>query len=122
MKRFLVVVLMLIFGLTGLVSQETQIINGYTVTRGERPVIDLSKVPVGAYESGKIWVKLAPEMEEFIKDNAILSSSKGIALKTGVGNIDKLNEKYSVSKIKPMQYGYYETSPVAIEYRERHKA
>ena len=123
MRRFLVVVLMLIFSLTGLISQETKIVNGYTVTKGERPVIDLSKVPVDAYESGKIWIKLAPEMENYIKDDVIHESKiKGVALSTGVANIDRINEKYKVERIKPTQYGYYKTSPNAIKYRERHKA
>lgn len=121
-QKIAIFAMMVIFSLTCLIAQETKIINGFTVARGERPVIDLSKVPADAYEPEKIWVKLAPEMEEFIKDNVILVSPKGESLNTGVVNIDKLNAKYNVSKIKPMQYGYYETSPAAAKYRDRHKA
>ncbi|MCK4980679.1 MAG: S8 family serine peptidase, partial [Candidatus Delongbacteria bacterium] len=58
-----------------------------------------------------------------IKDDVIHESKiKGVALSTGVANIDRINEKYKVERIKPTQYGYYKTSPNAIKYRERHKA
>ncbi|NOR44852.1 MAG: S8 family serine peptidase [Candidatus Delongbacteria bacterium] len=123
MRRFLVVVLMLVFSLTGLFSQKTEIINGYKVTRGERPSVNLSEAPVDAYYTDKIWIKLAPEMEEFIKDDVIHESKvKGVALNTGVESIDKVNAKYGIEKIKPKQYGFYEISPASIKHREKHKA
>ena len=122
MRRLLIILLVLIFSISGLFSQKTTIVNGYKVARGERPIIDLSKVPVDAYEPGKIRIKLAPEMEDFIKDDKILISDKGAAVSVGVANIDKMNTMYNVAKVKPKQYGYYQTSPVASMYRERHKA
>ncbi|MBU4487316.1 MAG: S8 family serine peptidase [Candidatus Delongbacteria bacterium] len=122
-KWFIVIMFVLFAAMTFMSAQETKIINGYKVTRGERPAIDLSKVTPDAYETGRIWVKLAPEMEEFIKDDVIHESKvKGAPLSTGVGNIDRINTKYGIEKIRPKQYGYYETSPAAIKYRDRHKA
>lgn len=122
-SRKIVTIALLIMSFLGLFAQETKIINGYKVARGERPVIDLNKVPSDAYESGRIWVKLAPEMENLMPDNRIYqSSSKGVALSTGITNIDKVNTKYGIEKIKPKQYGFYEISPASVKYRERHKA
>ena len=104
-------------------AQETKIINGYKVARGERPVIDLSKVPKDAYETGRIWIKLVPEMENLMPDNKIYQSeTKGISLKTGITKIDQVNEKYGIEKIKPKQYGFYEISPASVKFRDRHKA
>ncbi|MDD3044416.1 MAG: S8 family serine peptidase [Candidatus Delongbacteria bacterium] len=106
-----------------LLAQETKIINGYTVTRGERPVINLSEVAHDAYETGRIWVKLAPEMETLMPDDRIYQSeTKGLALKTGIKKIDQINEKYGIERIKPKQYGFYEISPASVKYKDRHKA
>ena len=121
-KIYVIIVLMIVLCAGILNAQETKIINGYKVTRGERPTIDLSKVPVDAYESGKISIKLSHEMEKFIKDDVILSSLKGEFVKTGVEKIDKLNETLKVTQIKPKQYGFYKISPASVKYRERHKA
>ncbi|MCK4981180.1 MAG: S8 family serine peptidase, partial [Candidatus Delongbacteria bacterium] len=91
MRRFLVVALMLIFSLTGLISQETKIVNGYKVARGERPVIDLSKVPVDAYEPGKLSIKIKPNIEEKLDKRYIRAATKGY-VETGMASFDAINK------------------------------
>ena len=91
MRRFLVVVLMLVFSLTGLISQETKIVNGYKVARGERPVIDLSKVPVDAYEPGKLTIKIKPSIEDKLDVRYIRATSKSY-VETGMASFDAINK------------------------------
>ena len=91
MKRILVVALMLIFGLTGLFSQETKIVNGYKVVRGERPVIDLSKVPSDAYEPGKLTIKIKPNIEDRLDERYIRATSKSY-VETGMASFDAINK------------------------------
>lgn len=122
-KQIITITLIMLFSMTGLFSQKTEIINGYKVARGERPAINLSKVSPDAYYPDKIWVKLSREMEDLMPDNRIYQSeTKGLSLKTGITKIDQVNEKYRIEKIRPKQYGFYETSPASVKYRERHKA
>jgi subtilisin family serine protease len=102
---------------------ETKIINGYKVIKGERPSIDLSKVSSDAYYPGKIWIKLAPEMEKSISDNQVFTKTKdGVLMKTGVEAIDRLNAKYAAEQFKPKLYGFYDISPASKQHREKHKA
>ena len=103
-------------------AQETKIINGYTVTKGERPAVDLSKVTPELYEPGKIKIKLKAGMETYIKDDIILNKNKAGYVKTGVASIDALNTKFRAVQYKPALYNLYNVSPASEKRRELHKA
>lgn len=91
------------------------------VTKGERPTIDLERVPVDAYEQGKIQIKLAPGMDKSIPD-VMINATKGDYVVTGVKNLDELNKAFGAKQYKPLLNGIYENSPKSSQYRERHKA
>ena len=123
MKRILTAILFFVFLLTGYLSaKETKIINGYEVTRGERPEIDLSKVTPDLYEPGKMLIKLSLGMEKSIRDDVLLVKTKEGYVKTGVQKIDALNTKFRVERYKPALYNFYKISPASEKYRERHIA
>jgi len=103
-------------------AQETKIVNGYKVFKGERPEVDLSRVSAKDYEPNKIMIKLVPEMERFVKDDRILTKTKDGYVKTGVQAIDELNAKFKAEQYKPALYGLYDISPASVKYRDRHKA
>ncbi|NOR44851.1 MAG: S8 family serine peptidase, partial [Candidatus Delongbacteria bacterium] len=123
MRRFLVVVLMLVFSLTGLMSQETKIINGYKVARGERPVIDLSKVPADAYEPGKLTIKIKHDLEEQMDQRYFRPTAKGYA-ETGVSSLDAVSKSVGVQLYDrkfDMLYGMTKELEVS-KYEDRHRA
>ncbi|MDD3044417.1 MAG: S8 family serine peptidase [Candidatus Delongbacteria bacterium] len=122
MGRILLVALIMIFGFTGLISQETKIVNGYKVHRGERQIVDLSKVTPDLYEPGKIKIKLKPGMEKYIKDDVILQKNKEGYVKTGISALDDLNTKFKAEKYKPALYNLYNVSPASVKRRDMHKA
>lgn len=123
MKRVLTAILLAVFVLTGYsFAQETKFVNGYEVTRGERPEIDLSKVTPDLYEPGKMLIKLSLGMEESVRDDVLLVKTKDGYVKTGVQKIDALNTKFRVERYKPALYNFYKISPASEKYRERHIA
>jgi len=120
--KWVIVIAMFLFSISFSMDYETKIVNGYKVVKGERPAIDLSKVPADAYYPGRISIKLKSEMDKFIHDDVILTKSKDGVLHTGVESIDRINLKFSAEKLKPHLYGLYNFSPASMEHRERHKA
>ncbi|MDA3839090.1 MAG: S8 family serine peptidase [Candidatus Delongbacteria bacterium] len=122
MRRVLIVAIMVVFGLSGLFSQKTEIINGYKVHHGERPAIDLSKVTPEMYEPGKLLIKLAPGMEKSIKDDVLIVKTKDGYVKTGVQAIDAMNTKFQAEIYKPALYNFYKISPASEKFRARHIA
>jgi len=93
----------------------------YKVVTGERPVIDLDKVPDDAFEPGKLRIKLKPQMEKMISDVEINAGKAGYVI-TGVKSLDALNATYQISRYEPLLNGIYQNSPKSVQYRERHKA
>ncbi len=91
------------------------------VIKGERPPIDLENVPADAYESGKIRIKLNPNLEKSIPDVLIVAEKNGYVV-TGNTSLDKLNQAFGASMYKPLLHGMYDISPKSVEYREQHKA
>lgn len=123
MRRIFRAFMLALFVMAGyLFAQETKIVNGYEVIRGERPEIDLSKVTPDLYEPGKMLIKLSLGMEESIKDDVLLVKTKDGYVKTGVQKIDALNTKFRVERYKPALYNFYKISPASEKYRERHIA
>ncbi|PKP36134.1 MAG: hypothetical protein CVT98_08985, partial [Bacteroidetes bacterium HGW-Bacteroidetes-15] len=91
------------------------------ITKGERPPIDLERVPAEAYEQGKIQIKLMPNMDKSIPDVTI-NASKSEYVVTGVNTLDELNKEFGAKQYKPLLDGMYEKSAKSTQYRERHKA
>lgn len=91
------------------------------IVKGERPTIDLEKVPADAYEQGKIQIKLAPGMDKSIPD-VMITATKSDHVITGVSKLDELNKEFGAKQYKPLLHGIYENSAKSAQYRERHKA
>ncbi len=115
MRKFLFL-LLLALSSTWALSQ-----GNYNVIKGERPTIDLEKVPTEAFEKGKIKIKLTTNMEKSIPDAMIKAGANGFVV-TGNSAIDELNKHFGAKQYKPLLWGLYENSPKSEKYRERHKA
>jgi len=63
---------------------------------GERPFIDIFKVPDSAIEKGHIRIKLN---EKYSEHTAALTRIDGAVMKFEIKDLDALNKKYGVSKI-----------------------
>ena len=91
------------------------------VERGERPPIDLDKVPTDAYEPGKVRVKFLPSVEKSIPDVVYTAKGNGFVV-TGIKSVDNLNQEFGAVTFTPLLGDYYEKSDNNSQYRERHKA
>ncbi len=114
--RKLLFILLLAFTSTWAFSQD-----GYNVVKGERPAVDLSKVPTDAYEPGKILVKFKASMEESIPQT-LTKAEKNAFVVTGIKSVDALNQEAGAKQYKSLLHGLYERSAKSNQYRERHKA
>lgn len=123
-KAFLIA-LLLFFSFNYDVSAEKEAVNrnGEVIEpiMGERPFIDLNKVPSDAYEPGKIQIKLNKSLEGKILDNLITASADGYVI-TSQKDLDELNRIFSVQQYKPLLHNLYNVSPASVQYRERHMA
>ncbi|MFP4555504.1 MAG: GEVED domain-containing protein [Bacteroidales bacterium] len=115
MRKFLSILLF------ALITTWTFAQNGHNVVKGERPEIDLSKVPTDAYEPGKLQVKFAVSMEKSIP-KTLTKAEKNAFVVTGIKSVDALNQKAGAIQYKPLLHGLYEKSSKSAQYRERHKA
>lgn len=94
--------------------------NGPTDLIGERPPVQWHNVPADAFETGKFFIKLRSDMEDFFTTDLI--ESRGIdPVVIGYNAIDALNDRFSVTSYKSMLYGLYEKSPSSADYASRHK-
>ncbi len=118
MRKILLIVLLAALQAMG-IAQSYKV--GYSVKKGERPPIDLSKVSPDAYEQGKLRIKLASNMDKSIPTDLILSGSKGY-VETGIQALDALNQKFGAKQYKPLLYNLYKVSAKTAEYENRHKA
>lgn len=114
--RKLLFILLLAFTSTWAFSQD-----GYNVVKGERPAVDLSKVPTDAYEPGKILVKFKASMEESIPQT-LTKAEKNAFVVTGIKSVDALNQEAGAKQYKALLHGLYKRSAKSNQYRERHKA
>ncbi|MDO8899160.1 MAG: S8 family serine peptidase, partial [Bacteroidales bacterium] len=87
--------------------------NNYTVIRGERPPIDLSKVPADAFEKDRILIKFKPN-----EDKTLESQGKSIAGLLGIPMVDALNLQYNVKASNR----FFQQFVLGNKYTERHKA
>ena len=88
---------------------------------GERPPINLDKVPSDAYEPGKIRIKLQQKLSGFSTGKEILAGDTGFVI-TGHAAIDDLNSRFGVRSIKPIFAGLYNTGSRTMQFAERHQA
>lgn len=96
-------------------------VNGFKVVFGERPPIDLAKIPTDAYEQGKMYIKLR---EQEGKKLAIrdFKSNNGKSVSTGIDEIDKLNKKFEVTTFKSSLNELYLNDFNSKSNRSRHEA
>jgi subtilisin family serine protease len=90
-----------------LISQE--------VIRGERPSIDLNKIPADAYEKGKLNIKFKPAAAAFLL--AIPNKNNGVVA-FGNAIVDALNRKFAVKEAKRV----FEITLQDKQYEARHIA
>lgn len=115
MKRSLLLILILLLHGWSMAQ------DNFKVVKGERPVIDLNKVPEEAFEAGKLRIKLAPQMEQHIKDMVLTAGKSGFVV-TGIQALDQINATYNITRYESLLAGLYESSPKSNMHRERHKA
>ncbi len=102
-------------------SYKTEIVNGYKVITGERPPIDLDKVSVDAYETGRIFIKLMQGMDKTIPEALVKPGANGY-VETGVSTLDVLNKQYGAKLYTPILHDLYQSTPKSKQFQERHNA
>jgi subtilisin family serine protease len=93
----------------------------YEIKRGERPPIELSKVPPEAYEPGKLKIKVHQQVFETLGNKRIAAGASGY-VETGIEALDELNRSLEVSEYKPLFSSLYETNAKALQNEARHQA
>src|ERR1700704_3176636 len=85
------------------------------IIRGERPFIDLHKIPADAYQKGKLNIKFKPAAASFL--SATPAANNGIVV-FGNTMIDALNQKFAVKNAKRI----FEVTLQDKQYEARHAA
>ena len=98
MKSTLTSVMIMLIMLT---IQSDLLSQDYFVKRGERPPIDLNKVPAEAYEKNQIQIKFFPQAAKSI-ERLNKKNNKAQSNITGIQEVDQLNELYKVKLVKPL--------------------
>jgi subtilisin family serine protease len=86
------------------------------VVRGERPPVDLDKLPPDAYVKGRLSIKFKPAAVSFLK--AIPEKNNNGLVVFGNAAVDELNRKFAVKEAKRV----FETILQDKQYEARHKA
>ena len=86
-----------------------------SVVHGERPSIDLSKIPADAFEKGKINIKFKSLAASFLQKQ--VSRDHGI-VRFGNKNIDELNHRFEVKETKRV----FENIFTDKKFDSRHRA
>ena len=93
----------------------------YSITRGERPAVDLTLLGSESYTSGRFLIKIKPETQSMLTDVTRFAGDAGF-VETGIQSMDQLNELFGVQAYLPYFAGLYQTNSKAYENRERHEA
>lgn len=93
----------------------------YAVRFGERPPIDTERVPIDAYEQGRILVKLSSEFNELIPQKGLIAENDEY-IQTGSPALDAICRAYRVKSFSPYFGALYITNSKSLNYIERHKA
>jgi hypothetical protein len=92
-----------------------------TIAYGERPPIDIDRVPVEAYEPGKFLIKISPGLSDIFGRGILHAGSEDYVV-SGIPSIDSANREFGVKSYKPWFESLYETNSKTSKYRERHEA
>ncbi|MBS4014067.1 MAG: S8 family serine peptidase [Bacteroidetes bacterium] len=103
------------------IEEQQQLEKTYQVVRGERPPINIEEVKEEAFEKGRIAIKIQPYLAEKLAEKFIYPDKTGF-VKTGVKNLDYLNEVLNVKAYNPLFINIYNTTEKTILNREKHKA
>jgi hypothetical protein len=93
-RHFLLLLLLLIFP-NALSAQNNNLY--YEVIRGERPPIDLTKVPYDAFEKGIVNIKFKSAVSKHLDATPVTLGSDKI-VRFGLSSVDVLNVKYKTKK------------------------
>ena len=93
----------------------------YNVERGERPPIDLNRIPDDSYEQGVISIKLKPYMDQYFNERSIPTGKSGY-VETGIASFDEINRSIGAVQYTRKIDVLYDNSPASLQYKERHRA
>jgi hypothetical protein len=88
----------------------------WEIKRGERPEINLERVPEDSYYSNKLRIKINPSFQERLKENDHVNKEGKDFI--GLENVDQLLVKHNILKINKT----FGSEALKNEYEERHKA
>lgn len=103
-----VTVLLLMFASISF-SQESN----YRVVRGERPPVDLNRIPKDGYAQDKLRIKLAVSTEKTVSQKSVEETGF-----FGIHELDQLNTLLGVEKVNSV----FPTFVMKSQFNERHKA
>lgn len=108
-----------IFVAWGLLSA-SELTDEHTVVRGERPPVSLKSLTAADYEAGKIYVKFKAEYSNLVQSG--FSLDKNQCIKTGLPELDVLNQQYLASEYKQIIQTVYSSNQKSTQFKQRHQA
>jgi len=79
------------------------------------------KISSNSFEPGKLLIKINPDFEKLLPDVSIVSSSDEY-VKTGIDNLDVLNNQFYITQYQPCFSDLYKQGMKTNEFRDRHRA
>jgi len=123
--KWIIVIAMFLTAAVFSMQYETTNVNGYKVVKGERPYIDLSKVPADSYEPGKLTIKLKEGYSLNTEERFIKPSTKGYA-EVGLASVDNVNKSVGAQQFDRKFYSLLEIPAGTIhsvaKFKDRHEA
>jgi len=113
MKKNVFLVLLLIGVSISLIANDVYA----PVKFGERPVINLDKIPENAYEKGKIRLKFKESEISKIENGEVKLNNQGV-IEFGITSVDLLNNEFKVSASLKV----FGSPALENQYKERHRA
>ncbi|MDD3150731.1 MAG: S8 family serine peptidase [Candidatus Gastranaerophilales bacterium] len=123
--KWIIVIAMFLTAAVYSMPYETELVNGYKIVKGERPLIDLSQVPVDAYEPGKLTIKFKEGVEAKSSQRFIKASTKGFA-EVGIESVDMVSKSVGALQFDRKFYSLLEipegTVHSVAKFKDRHEA
>lgn len=98
----------------------SELTDEHTVIRGERPPVSLKSLTAADYEAGKIYVKFKAEYSNLVQSG--FSLDKNQYIKTGLPELDVLNQQYLASEYKQIIQTVYSSNQKSTQFKQRHQA
>ncbi|MDC7238101.1 MAG: S8 family serine peptidase [Sphaerochaetaceae bacterium] len=98
----------------------SELTDEHPVIRGERPPISLNSLTAADYEAGKIYVKFKAEYSNLVQSG--FSLDKNQYIKTGLQELDVLNQQYLASEYKQIIQTVYSSNQKSTQFKQRHQA